>query len=430
MVNGSMRRAIAAASVGNILEWYDFVVYGYLGITIAKLFFPTKDATMSLLLAFLTYGVGYLMRPLGSLVLGSVTDKYGRKLGLSITVLLMALGTVMIGLAPTYAVAGVFAPLFVLVARLIQGFSAGGEIGGATAFMIEHAPANARGYYGSLQQATQAVALLCGSLLGAAVTGLLTQDQLLTWGWRIPFLIGFIIGPVGFYIRSQTTETDDFLKVENAKEHSPIADVFSRHWAGILAGFGVVITWTVAQSFFLFYMPTFAVKALGLPQVTPLITTSICLGLLAILGPIFGSLSDRVGRRPFLLASAALFMVMAYPTLHFVVQVHSLAGLFMMQIIAAVLLAAFAGPAPAMLAEVFPTAVRSSGISIAYTLAVTIFGGFAVVISTWLIAVTGDKVAPGWYVTGAAALSLILIATFYRERRGVTFSPSEATSAS
>lgn len=427
MVNGSMRRAIAAAAVGNILEWYDFVVYGYLGITIAKLFFPSKDATTSLLLAFLTYGVGYLMRPLGSLVLGAVADKYGRKLGLTITVLLMALGTVMIGVAPTYAVAGAFAPAFILLARLIQGFSAGGEIGGATAFMIEHAPTERRGYFGSLQQATQAVALLCGSLLGAAVTGLLSQDQLLLWGWRIPFLIGFIIGPVGFYIRSQTTETDDFKKLKNAKEHSPIAEVFSQHWRSILAGFGVVITWTVAQSFFLFYMPTFATKQLGLPQATPLVTTSIGLGILAILGPIFGNMSDRIGRRPILLIAAAAFMILAYPMMSAVVAVHTLAGLLVMQIIAAVILAGFAGPAPAVLAEIFPTGVRSSGISVAYTLAVTIFGGFAAFIATWLIAVTGSKLAPSWYVTISAALSLVLIATFYRQPRGMAF--SEATSA-
>ena len=427
MVNGSMRRAVAAAAVGNVLEWYDFVVYGYLGITIAKLFFPSKDATTSLLLAFLTYGVGYLMRPLGSLVLGAVADKYGRKLGLSITLLLMALGTVMIGIAPTYAVAGAFAPAFILLARLIQGFSAGGEIGGATAFMIEHAPAERRGYFGSLQQATQAVALLCGSLFGAAVTGLLSQDQLLLWGWRIPFLIGFIIGPVGFYIRSQTSETEDFKKLKNAKEHSPIAEVFGKHWSSILAGFGVVITWTVAQGFFLFYMPTFAVKQLGLPQATPLVTTSICLGILAVLGPIFGSMSDRIGRRSILLIAAGAFMILAYPMVSAVVAVHSLAGLFIMQAVAAVLLAGFAGPAPAVLAEIFPTGVRSSGISIAYTLAVTIFGGFAPFIATWLIAATGDKVSPSWYVTGSAALSLVLIAAFYRDRRGVAF--SEAASA-
>ncbi|MGO4739003.1 MFS transporter [Bosea sp. 2KB_26] len=397
----SGRRAVIAAVAGNTLEWYDFAVYGFFALTLAKLFFPAGDATTSLLLTVATFGVGFIMRPVGALVLGTLADRRGRKLALSLTILLMALGTAMIGFAPTYATAGAWAPAIIVLARLIQGFSAGGEIGGATAFLVEHAPPERPGLYASWQQASQAGALLLGSLTGALLTSLLPQADLEAWGWRIPFLIGLLIAPVGLYIRFRVSETDAFKAI--------LRETLGQHRTAVLAGFGITIAWTVCTYFFLVTMPTYAVRQLGVPQSASLLANSIGLVLIVILAPVFGGWSDKVGRRPIMLVAAFGLLVLCWPLLFWLSTHPGVVNLILAQIVFAVLIAAFSGPAPAAMAELYPPAMRSTGLSIAYNLAVTIFGGFAPFITTWLILQTGSSLAPAWYVMLAAAISLITL---------------------
>lgn len=408
----SGRRAVIAAIVGNTLEWYDFAVYGFFALTLAKLFFPTGDPTVSLLLTVATFGVGFIMRPVGALVLGTLADRRGRKLALSLTILLMALGTAMIGLAPTYATAGAWAPAIIVLARLIQGFSAGGEIGGATAFLVEHAPPARRGLYASWQQASQAGALLLGSLTGALLTGLLPPADIEAWGWRVPFLLGLLIAPVGLFIRFRVSETDSFKAILRERaarpeaSFSPLRDTLGKHRSAVVVGFGITIAWTVCTYFFLVTMPTYAVRQLGVPQSASFLANSVGLVLIVILAPVFGAWSDKVGRRPIMLAAACGILLSCWPLLFWLTHQPSVVNLVLAQIVFAVLIAGFSGPAPAAMAELYPPAMRSTGLSIAYNLAVTIFGGFAPFITTWLIVQTGSSLAPPWYVMLAAAISL------------------------
>jgi len=408
----SGRRAVIAAIVGNTLEWYDFAVYGFFALTLAKLFFPTGDPTVSLLLTVATFGVGFIMRPVGALVLGTLADRRGRKLALSLTILLMALGTAMIGLAPTYAMAGAWAPAIIVLARLIQGFSAGGEIGGATAFLVEHAPPARRGLYASWQQASQAGALLLGSLTGALLTGLLPPADIEAWGWRVPFLLGLLIAPVGLFIRFRVSETDSFKAILRERaarpeaSFSPLRDTLGKHRSAVVVGFGITIAWTVCTYFFLVTMPTYAVRQLGVPQSASFLANSVGLVLIVILAPVFGAWSDKVGRRPIMLAAACGILLSCWPLLFWLTHQPSVVNLVLAQIVFAVLIAGFSGPAPAAMAELYPPAMRSTGLSIAYNLAVTIFGGFAPFITTWLIVQTGSSLAPAWYVMLAAAISL------------------------
>lgn len=398
-------RALIAAVIGTVLEWYDFVVYGFLAVTISRLFFPPSDDTVALLLTVATFGVGFVMRPVGAVVLGAYADAAGRRRALSVTVLLMALGTGLMGFAPTYADIGWWAPGIIVSARLIQGFSAGGELGGATAFMIEHARENARGLTASWQQACQAGALLFGSLIGAAVTGLLTKTELDSWGWRLPFLLGLLIGPVGFYIRNKIDESPAFVRLGAARAKSPVLQVLRNQGRQVACGFGLTIVWTVCTYFFLIYMPTYASRQLGLQQSSALLANSIALFALLVFVPIFGGLSDRVGRRPFLIVGASGIFVLSYPLIAILSAYPSVSTFLVVQVTMALLMAIYTGPAPAAIAELYPTNVRSTGLSIAYNFAVTLFGGFAPFIATWLIATTGNNLAPAYYVMISAAIS-------------------------
>jgi MFS transporter, MHS family, proline/betaine transporter len=423
MTTGS-RRAILAATIGNLLETYDFAVYGFFAIIISRLFFPAGDETVSLLLTVATFGVGFFMRPIGAVVLGTLADRRGRKFALSVTILMMAIGTALIGLAPTYASIGVWAPVIIVLARLIQGFSAGGEIGTATAFLVEHAPPERRGFFASWQQASQAGALLLGSLVGAAMTGLLSPANLESWGWRVPFLLGLLIGPVGFYIRKHTHEAEEFQRAVRDRASPSLGTVFRLHGRSIFTGFGITIAWTVCTYFFLIYMPTYAVRQLHIPQSTALLANGIGLCVLLVLAPGFGALSDRIGRRPLLIGSAAAIGTRTYLLLALLSAPPSPLSLTLFQIAFAVLIAAFTGAAPAAMAEICPPEVRSTGVSIAYNFAVTIFGGFAPFIATWLIAKTGYPLAPAWYVTAATALSAVMIFALYQRRAGGFRRPS------
>jgi len=416
------RRAIIAATIGNGLEWFDFTVYSFFAVIIAKLFFPTGNDLTSFLLTVATFGVGFFMRPVGAIVLGVYADRVGRKAALTLTILLMALGTAIIGLAPTYESIGLWAPAVIVLARLIQGFSAGGEVGGATAFLIEHAPDEERGMYASWQQASQGISFMLGAAMGALVTNGLDQAQIDAWGWRIPFLFGLLIGPVGMYIRSHLEEPPEFEQRQaerraNNVKFSPLSQVLHDHPREVLAGLGVTILWTVCTYVLVFYMPSYAKQQLGLPLGATFQSTAICGAIILVLCPLMGMLSDRVGRKRMLSVVALAILVLAYPLFHWLNVSPTTATLLQVQIVLGILLAAFTGPAPAVLAEQFPTEVRSTGLSLAYNFAVTIFGGFAPLIVTWLIESTHNKLAPAYYVIAAAAISFVAL-IFMHDRTG------------
>jgi MHS family proline/betaine transporter-like MFS transporter len=413
----SARRAVAAAVVGNVLEWYDFAVYGYVAAIIGRSFFPTGDATTELLASFGAFGVGFLARPLGGIVIGHLGDVRGRKVALLLTIFLMAGGTVLMGLIPTYRRIGVAAPLLVLVARLVQGFSAGGEWGGSTAFIVEWAPDGRRGFYGSLQQCSVAGGLLLGSGTAAILTSVLAPAAMETWGWRTLFILGGLLGPVGLWMRRGIEETPAYRKARDAADvtaqestaEAPRGDAGTR--PVILAGraFGFTVVWTVSYYIFLNYMPTFVSTYGHLSEAQALWSNTLGLVVLILAIPLMGSLSDRVGRRPLLLLCCMAFVVTPWPVATFLVGGPSFAAVVILQLGLGVVIALFSGAGPAAIAEIFPTSTRSTWMTTGYALAVAIFGGFAPTVATALIRLTGSPVAWVYYVMVAAAVSGVVI---------------------
>ncbi len=398
------RRAIAAAVVGNVLEWYDFAVYGYLAMVIGARIFPAADEGTELLAAFAAFGLGFVARPVGGIVIGRLGDRSGRKAALMLTMTLMAAGTVMIGLVPDYASIGLAAPALVVLARLIQGFSAGGEWGNSTAFLVEWAPTDRRGLIGSLQQASVAGGLLLGSGAAALISTLLSDAAMVEWGWRAPFLLGGVIAFVGMYLRRNVEETPAFRQAEAVPEAEP-------GWLLGARAFGFTILWTVSYYIFLSYMPTFAQRHLGISRADALWSNTLGLLALVLLVPLFGALSDRIGRKPLLITCCAGFVLLPYPLFSLMLDGVPYATVVAIQIGFATLIAAFSGPGPAAIAEIFSTHGRTTWMSVGYSLAVAIFGGFAPFLATWLIETTGTPIAPVFYVMAAAVLSLTVIAS-------------------
>jgi MFS transporter, MHS family, proline/betaine transporter len=397
-------KAVFAAVIGNVLEWYDFAVYAFVAGTIARQFFPQTDDVTALLSTFLAYGLGFVARPLGGIVIGRIGDTHGRKTALMITIFLMAAGTVMIGVLPTYASIGLAAPLLLVFARLMQGFSAGGEWGGSTAFIVEWAPKGRRGWFGSFQQTSVVAGLLLGSGVAALLNTLLAQEQMSDWGWRVPFLLGGILGPVGLYMRRTMKETPAY--VSAVQEAAPA----SKNGLGLaLRAFGFTIVWTVCFYVLLNYMPTYTQKYLNLSPSAALWANTI--GLLVLLAciPVMGRLSDRLGRKPLLLACCLAFVLLPYPVFTYLLSGIGYGELIAVQVLFAVLISMFSGPGPAAIAEIFPTRTRSTWMTSGYALAVAIFGGFAPFISVWLIDHFQSPTAHVWYLVAAAVASLLVI---------------------
>jgi MFS transporter, MHS family, proline/betaine transporter len=395
-------RAVVAASIGNALEWFDFVVYGFFAATMAKLFFPSGSETVSLLLALATFGVTYFVRPLGAIVLGSYSDRYGRKSAFTLTIALMVAGTAVIALAPTYSSIGIAAPILIVAARMVQGFSAGGEFGTATAFLAEQS-AERRGFFASWQFASQGLTTILATGCGVALAATLSPDQLESWGWRIPFIFGLLIGPVAYYIRLHIDETLEFQATQISK--APVREALSGGKWRLLVSFGVVVLCTVGMYTVLF-MPTYAMRQLGL-SASGAFTASLLTGVIQVmLIPVFGALSDRHGRLPIAFASAAAMLLTIYPIFAWLAAVPTLQTLLMVQAIFGVLLSGYMGGLAALMSELFPTRMRTTGLSLSYSLGVAIFGGFAPFINAWLIGATGSNLAPSFYLMLAAAISL------------------------
>lgn len=402
----SSSRIIASASIGNALEWFDLVVYGFFAVIIARLFFPSTDETVSLLLTLGTFGVSFFMRPLGALVLGVYADRVGRRATLTLSIMLMMVGTLLIAIMPTYDSIGVWAPIGIVVARMIQGFSAGGEFGSATAFLAEHTP-NRRGFFASWQVASQGLTTLLAAGFGAGLTQWLTTEQLHSWGWRIPFFFGLLIGPVAYYIRTRIDETPDFLAA--GPNETPLADTFSQNRLRLLLAIGTVVLGTVA-TYLVLYMPTYATKQLHIPQSAAFAATLVTGVVQFLCAPLVGHWSDRHGRTGVMLLSATLFVLLIYPLFHLLAISPTFGTMIAVQIVIGVLLAGYFGALPALLSDIFPTRTRTTGMSLAYSIAVTIFGGFAPFIITWLISATGDPYAPSFYLIFAALISIAALA--------------------
>ncbi|SOE80228.1 Predicted arabinose efflux permease, MFS family [Caballeronia arationis] len=403
-------RAVAAAVIGNALEWYDFTVFGFMTVVIAQLFFPSHSDYSSILLTTATFGVAFVMRPVGGIVLGLYADRAGRKAALTLVIALMTLGILLLAIAPPYSAIGVGGPLIIVCARLLQGFSAGGEFGSSTALLIEAAPFSKRGFYGSFQMASQAAALLLGAVVGAAISRGMSPEALNSWGWRVPFVLGLVIGPVGFYIRRNMTDTEAFLHAKKTARRATLGEVFRGHTREVLCGLGSVIALTVTVYVFIGYLPTFAVKQLKLPfgqSFTALIVGNL---LLTVLSPIAGAWSDRIGRKGLSLWSLFVSLVIIYPLFAWLAAEPSVLRLVIVQAVLSITLSGYYGPFGALIAELFPTHIRSTGLSLAYNVAVMIFGGFGQFIVTWLIKTTESQLAPTFYVMAGIALSLIAVA--------------------
>lgn len=403
-------RTVVAATLGNFVEWYDFVVYGYFAAFLAQAFFPADDPLTGLLVAFAGFGVAFCMRPVGALFFGSVGDRFGRRATLSWILLIASAATFAIGCIPGYARVGVVAPLLVVVARMAQGFAAGGEYGGATAYLVECAPECRRAFYGSLQAATMGLAMLAGAMFGAALTAWMAPGPLLEWGWRIPFLVAFPLGFVGLYLRCRLDETPSFAAVDaDRRAAAPLRAVLSGHRRPLARAVGLVAGWSTT-AYLLVYLPAYIPLAYSYEPLDALLGVGVGLAVYAGGSPLVALVADTVGRRPVLLVAAGGSAVFAVPAFLLL----SLGGplpLLLATVGIGGILACYGAAGSTLISELFPTRVRYTALSVGYSVAVSVFGGFSPLIATWLLASTGVSFAPGLYVAATGVVAFVAMST-------------------
>ena len=388
-------KIILAATIGNALEWYDFIVYGFLAATISKLFFPQSDPQAALLLATLSIGIGFIARPLGAILLGWYADKVGRKPAMTLVIWLMFVSTAMIAFAPTFAQAGLWATALIAVARLLQGFSAGGEFGSATSYLIEMAPAHRKGYYGSWQMFAQASGALLSTVVGALLFKVFSPETIDGWAWRLPFFVGLLIGPAGLYIRRHLHEPEEFTRV--AKGPAPSVKIWRHFVPEIIAGTTVSASINVMSYVIITYLPLYAQQTLGMPQGDAFLALLVAIVFRMMLIPVFGLACDMFGRRIMLLGALELFTLTIYPAYMYIIAAPSFVSLLLVELWFAILIAAAYAPCPTYLSELFPTQIRGLGLSIVYNIAATIFGGFSLFFVTLIHQMTRSDLAPEQY---------------------------------
>jgi MFS transporter, MHS family, citrate/tricarballylate:H+ symporter len=408
--------AVLRVTSGNFLEQFDFFLFGFYATYIAKAFFPAQSEFASLMLTFTAFAAGFLMRPLGAIVLGAYIDKVGRRKGLIVTLSLMACGTILIAFVPGYASIGLAAPLLVVIGRLLQGFSAGAELGGVSVYLAEMATPGHKGFYTSWQSASQQVAIVVSAALGYGLNRWMTADDVNAWGWRIPFFIGCAIVPVIFILRRSLLETEEF----KARTHHPSTrEVFrsmAQNWSVVLEGMLLVAMTTTTFYLITVYTPTFGKTVLKLSSADSLIV-ALCVGISNFCWlPIGGALSDRTGRRPILLAITTLAILTTYPALSWLTAAPSFERMLLVLLYLSFFFGVYNGAMVAALTEVMPVQVRVAGFSLAYSLATAVFGGMTPVISTYLIERTGDKAAPAYWMSIAAVCGLIGTVLLYRRK--------------
>lgn len=401
----NLYKTLFATCVGNALEWFDIAVYAFFASYIAHAFFPTEDPSVSMLLTFGSFGVSFLIRPLGAIVLGAYADRVGRKKALLMSIMLMMVGGLIITVMPSYQSIGLLAPLLILLARLIQGFSAGGEFGSSTAFLVEHFPER-RAFIASWQFATQGASTLMASAFGLGLTSWLTETQIQDWGWRIPFAFGLIIGPVGLYIRRHVHEPASFVAQE--KSHAPLKDLMSRQKTLLLLAMGLMVIST-GVNYMLNYVPTYATKTLHLPGSAAFTATLVAGIILTVVTPLMGLWAEKVGRVPLMWGSLILLALTIYPAFRMVVNNTTPTILILLVGWMALLKSVYFSTVPSMMADLFPITTRASGMAISYNVAVTVFGGFAPLICTLLISATGSSLAPSYYLILLALFSAVAL---------------------
>ena len=406
--------AIVRSTSGNFLEQFDFFLFGFYASAIAKAFFPSENETAALLNTFGVFWLGALMRPVGAIVLGAYIDRIGRRRGLIVTLAIMAVGTVVITICPSYASIGVAAPVIVLIGRLLQGFSAGVELGGVSVYLAEISTPGNRGFYTSFQSASQQVAILVAAIIGYVLSESMPADAVAAWGWRIPFFIGCLIIPFIFLLRRTLEETPVFLAM---KRHPTASEIFASaaaNWKIILLGMMLTAMTTVTFYFVTVYTPTFGKNVLKLSTSDSLIVTLFVAVTNFIWLPVGGAISDRIGRKPVLLATATLSLVTAYPTLIWLVSSPSFSKMLLVELMFSFYFGVYNGAMVAALTEIVPAHVRTTCFSLAFSLAAALFGTFTPYAATKLIEQTGDKASPGFWLMCAAASGIIAALIIYR----------------
>jgi MFS transporter, MHS family, citrate/tricarballylate:H+ symporter len=406
--------AILRATSGNFLEQFDFFLFGFYAPYIAKAFFPSENETAALLNAFGVFWLGALMRPVGAIVLGAYIDRIGRRLGLIVTLAIMAAGTLTITLCPTYASIGVAAPVIVLVGRLLQGFSAGVELGGVSVYLAEISTPGNRGFYTSFQSSSQQVAIFVAAIIGFSLNAMMPADTIGAWGWRIPFVIGCLIIPFIFVLRRTLEETPAFLAM---KKHPTASEVFASaiaNWRIVILGMMMAVLTTTTFYFVTVYTPTFGKTVLKLSTPDALLVTLLVAVTNFFWNPVGGALSDRIGRKPVLLAIACLSLVTAYPALNWLIAAPTFGKMLTVEMMFSFYFGVYSGTMLGALVEVVPAHVRTTCFSLAFALAAGLFGTFTPFASTWLIDHTGDKASPGYWLMCAAALGIIAALAIYR----------------
>jgi MFS transporter, MHS family, citrate/tricarballylate:H+ symporter len=399
-------RTVIRVSSGNFLEMYDFFVFGYYAKIIGDTFFPKGNEFLSLMLALITFGVGFLMRPLGAIVLGAYIDRHGRRAGLLLTLTLMAFGVALIAFVPGYATIGILAPILVVIGRLIQGFSAGVELGGVSIYLSEMATPGHKGFYVSWQSGSQQVAVMVVALLGVCLSLALPPESIAAGGWRVPFYVGCLIVPMIFILRRNLAETEAFAKRKHRATASEIFRGVAANWPLVLVGMMMTTMTTVSFYFITAYTPTFGTQQLHLSSTSSLVVT-LCVGLSNLIWlPVMGAVSDRIGRRPLLILFTLLTLATAYPALAWLIDAPSFARLLVVELWLSFLYGSYNGAMVVFLTEIMPESIRTSGFALAYSLATATFGGFTPAMSEYLIHISDNRAMPGLWLSFAALCGL------------------------
>ena len=401
------RKVVAAGMIGNVLEWYDFAIYGYFATAIGRHFFPHEDPVAQLLSAFGVFAVGYMMRPVGGVIIGHIGDRYGRRAALTFSVAAMAIPTFLIGLLPGYATLGLFAPVALTLLRMVQGLSVGGEYTSSMVFLIEHAPHGRRGLMGALISCGACAGILLGSAVGAGFGSAMSSATLEAWGWRIPFLLGLVVGIAGYFLRRHVLETVPTVK----RQRAPIVETLHDHWRLVLALAGLSVFNAVGFYISFVYLVSWLQLADGIAPARALEINSVSMAVLLPVMVVTGLLADRFGRKPFLLLACILGFVGAVP-LFWVLNHPSDLFAQLGQLGLVLIVGLFCGTQPTIMVESTPLPVRCTAISLGYNICLGVIGGMTPLAATWLVQRTGDETAPAFLIMAAAAITFVSLMWF------------------